>query len=55
MTEFLNSTFWKNLQAGVLPPVDAEVKVPTKIFVFTGLTAVLSAFIIIIVYNYSKK
>lgn len=53
MNEFFNSKFVKDLQQGILPPVEVEVK--TKVYLFTGLTIVTSALIIIIAYNYLKK
>lgn len=51
--DFFNSKFMKDLEAGILPPV--EIQVPTKVYLLTGLTIVLSALIIIVMYNYSKN
>ncbi|MHA7109238.1 hypothetical protein ACRTDU_03880 [Sunxiuqinia elliptica] len=53
MTDFFQSQFIEDLQEGKLPPV--EIKVPTQVYAFTGLTIVLSALVILIVYNYLKK
>lgn len=53
MNDFFNSKFIKDLQNGILPPV--EIEVPSSVYIFSGLTIVLSALIIIIMYNYSKK
>ncbi|MGD9930132.1 MAG: hypothetical protein AB7U05_08940 [Mangrovibacterium sp.] len=53
MTEFFNSKFMKDLQAGTLPPV--EIDVPTKVYVGLGLTVVLSALIILVVNHYLSK
>lgn len=53
MGDFFESKFITDLQNGVLPPV--EIEVPAKVYIFTGLTVVLSALIIIISFTYIKK
>lgn len=53
MGDFFDSKFIKDLQEGNLPPV--EIEVPAKVFIFTGLTIVASALIILIAYTYLKK
>lgn len=53
MNDFFQSKFIKDLQDGTLPPV--QIEVPTKVYLFTGLTIVTTALIILIVYNYLKK
>ena len=53
MTDFFQSKFIKDLQDGVLPPV--EIKVPGQVYGYLGLTVVLSALIILVVYTYLKK
>lgn len=53
MTDFFNSKFIQDLEAGKLPPV--EIEVPTKVYVGLGLTVVLSALIILVVNHYLSK
>lgn len=53
MVDFFDSKFMKDLENGILPPV--EIEVPASVYIFSGLTICISALIIIIAFNYLKK
>ncbi len=53
MTDFFNSKFVSDLKDGKLPPV--EIEVPARIFIYEGLTIIISALIILIAYNLMRK
>lgn len=53
MNDFFNSIFIRDLKDGKLPPV--RVEIPATTYLGLGFTMVLSALVIIIIWNFSKK